>query len=123
MGAGQYASVAAMALPGVGAAAWAYRGYKLARGGVYVVRTSTGGKYVGQSSNVGKRLSQHVKSGKITKNQSRTARVKRVRGGKTQREVREQIEINRRGGIRKLDNKVNPIGKNRQHLLPGRHRR
>jgi RHS repeat-associated protein len=120
-------TVATLVIPGgmaVGlvarAAIWgyrAYRSYKLARAGIYVVRTVTGGRYVGQSARVGSRLAQHVRSGKITQAHARKAKVIRVRGGKARREVAEQRMINRLGGIRRLDNKVNPIGRNRQSLM------
>ena len=54
---GAIALTAAGLAPGLGATGWAYRGYKLARGGgIYVVRTATGGKYVGHSGKVGGRL-------------------------------------------------------------------
>jgi RHS repeat-associated protein len=115
----KYAAVAAVAVPGLGYAAVAYRGYKLARGGIYIARAGKGKKYVGQSGNVGRRLEQHVRTGKLTKFQAKTARVKRVKGGKTQREIAEQRAIDKRGGIKggKLANKVNPIGKKRRHLM------
>lgn len=104
------ALTAAGFIPGIGAAAWAYRGYKLARGGIYVVKTASGGKYVGQSGNIGRRLAQHVKSGKITQQQAKAARTYRIKGSKLRREVAEQRMINRLGGKSRLDNKVNPIG-------------
>ena len=54
---GAIALTAAGFVPGLGATAWAYRGYKLVRGGgIYVVRTATGGKYVDHSGKVGGRL-------------------------------------------------------------------
>ncbi len=112
-----YALVAASAVPVLGAAAWIYRGYKLARGGIYVVRTVRGGRYVGQSGHIGRRLGQHVKSGKVTRWQAATARVYRVKGSKLQREIREQRMIDRLGGISRLDNIVNPIGPARRHLM------
>jgi hypothetical protein len=42
-----------------------------------------------------------------------------VPGGKTAREIVEQRRIDELGGIEKLENKVNPIGPNRRHLLDG----
>ncbi len=106
-------------IPATAGVAWAYRGYKLARGGICVAKTLSGAKYVGQSGKVGRRLSQHVKSGKISRWQAATAKVYRIKGGKTRREVAEQRMIKRHGGIRggKLANKVNPIGERRKKLL------
>lgn len=111
------ALTAAGFVPGLGAAALGYRAFKLARGGIYVARTVSGGRYVGQSARVGRRLSQHVRAGKITRFRALTARVYRVDGSKLRREVAEQRMINRLGGIRRLDNKVNPIGKRRQWAM------
>ncbi len=111
------ALTAAGFIPGVGALAWGYRAYKLARGGIYVARTVSKQKYVGQSGNVGRRLSEHVRSGKITRWQAATARVYRVPGNRTRREVAEQRMINRMGGKRNLANHRNPIGARRQHLM------
>jgi RHS repeat-associated protein len=104
-------------VPGLGAVAWGWRAYKLARAGIYVAKTVRGGKYVDQSSRVGRRLSEHVRNGKITKWQARTARVYRVRGSKLRREVAEQRMINRHGGLSRLENVVNPIGKKRRWAL------
>lgn len=83
-------------------------------------QNASGAKYVGQSGKVGRRLSQHVKSGKtLSCWQAATAKVYRIKGGKTRREVAEQRMIKRHGGIRggKLANKVNPIGERRKKLL------
>jgi hypothetical protein len=40
-------------------------------------------------------------------------------GGKTQREIAEQLRINDLGGIENLANQRNPIGPNRSYLLEG----
>lgn len=40
-----------------------------------------------------------------------------VEGGKTAREVAEQKRINELGGVTNLENKVNPIGPRRQHIM------
>ena len=116
------ALTAASFIPVTAVAAWAYRGYKLARGGIYVVRTVSKMKYVGQSSKIAGRLARHVRNGKITKWQAATARVYRVSGGKVRREVAEQRMINRLGGIykngkRNLANIRNPIGARRSYLM------
>lgn len=120
-------TVATLVVPGgvvVGmvarAAIWGYRAYraaKLVRAGIYVTRTVKGARYVGQASRIGSRLGQHVRAGKITKAQADRAKVINVKGGKARREVAEQRMINRLGGIRRLENKVNPIGPRRQHLM------
>jgi RHS repeat-associated protein len=110
-------TVASLAVPGAGAAMMAYRAYKLARGGVYVYKAINGQKYVGQSGNVGRRLSEHVKAGNCTVWRCLTARVHRIDGNKTRREVAEQRLINRHGGIGNLRNQRNPIGARRAHLL------
>jgi hypothetical protein len=43
--------------------------------------------------------------------------MKEVLGGKTARAVAEQQRINELGGIKGLENEVNPIGPTRQHLM------
>lgn len=85
----EIALTAAGFIPGLGLLAWGYRAYKLARGGNYLARTISGARYVGQSGKVGARLEQHVASGKMTRWQAATARVYRVPGNKTRREVAE----------------------------------
>jgi GIY-YIG catalytic domain len=85
--------------------------------GVYEVTTKTGSEYVGQSGNIPQRLNQHVQSGKVTPESAAAAKTTDVPGGKTSREVAEQTKINGKGGIGKLDNKRNPIGPKREHLM------
>ena len=73
---------------------------------------------VNHSEKVGRRLSQHVKSGKISRWQATTAKVYRVKGGKTRREVAEQCMIDKlRKRGKRLENKVNQIGVRRKHLM------
>jgi hypothetical protein len=65
-------------------------------------------------------LKQHIKSGKLDPNTS--VNISEVSGGKTTREIFEQMRINDLGGIwqdgvKVLENNRNPIGANRQHLL------
>ncbi|MES1165653.1 MAG: RHS repeat-associated core domain-containing protein, partial [Verrucomicrobiota bacterium] len=86
-----------------------------AKEGIYEFTGQSGKKYVGQSGNIPKRLQQHTRSGKLPKGASVTT--KEVQGGKTAREIAEQKRIDELGGIGNLENKVNPIGPNRQHLL------
>jgi RHS repeat-associated protein len=85
--------------------------------GVYEVTAKSGKGYVGQSSNIPRRLEEHVAAGKITPQAAATAKTSPVTGGKTAREVAEQKRVNDRGGIRELENKRNPIGAKRRHLL------
>lgn len=83
--------------------------------GIYEFTATSGKTYVGQSKNIPKRLKQHMKSGKL---QEGTVVTKtEVTGGKTSREIQEQRRINSLGGVRNLENKINPIGPNRSHLL------
>ena len=85
--------------------------------GVYEVTATSGKTYVGQSKDVGKRLEQHVSGGKVSPDAAAKAKTTPVGGGKTAREVAEQKQINKQGGTKNLENKRNPIGKTRQHLL------
>jgi hypothetical protein len=83
--------------------------------GIYEFQATSGKTYVGQSGNIPRRLVQHVRSGKLP--QGGAVKVTEVLGGKTTREIAEQTRINELGGIKNLENKVNPIGPNRQHLM------
>ena len=78
-----------------------------------------GDGYVGQSGNVWRRMREHARSRKLP--QGNDASVTRVSGGKTARETAEQHRIDAQGGIKggSLENKVNPIGPKRRHLLGG----
>jgi len=71
---------------------------------------------VGQSKNIAARLKQHTKSGKLLPGTS--VKITEVPGGKTAREIAEQLRINSLGGIKKLENLRNPIGPARKNLLP-----
>ena len=87
--------------------------------GIYVVR-SEAGNYVGQSGNIIQRLAQHVSTGKFTQAEVDAAERFAVSGGKTAREIAEQLKIDSAefGGIDNLLNKVNPIGVRRLDLMP-----
>jgi len=85
--------------------------------GIYVVR-SEAGTYVGQSGNITQRLAQHVGSEKFTQEEVDAAERTAVMGGKTSREIAEQLKIDESGGIEGLLNQVNPIGPRRFDLLP-----
>lgn len=89
----------------------------VANEGIYVVPSATG-TYVGQSGNITRRLSQHVLKGKFTQAEVDAAERIHVGGGKTAREVSEQLKIDEFGGIDNLANKVNPIGARRFGLMP-----
>jgi DNA-binding NarL/FixJ family response regulator len=86
--------------------------------GIYEFTATSGKRYVGQSSDVERRLMQHRASGKLAAEE--TVQVTPVNGGKTAREIAEQLQIRKLGGIEsgQLENKVNPIGPKRRHLLP-----
>jgi uncharacterized protein YgbK (DUF1537 family) len=84
-----------------------------------VVRTEAG-NYVGQSGNITQRLAQHVNAGKFTQAEVDAAERFAVSGGRTAREIAEQLKIDSPefGGIDNLLNKVNPIGARRLDLFP-----
>jgi hypothetical protein len=85
--------------------------------GVYVVRSSLG-DYVGQSGNIDQRLAGYVLSGRFTSEEVAAAERTLITGGKTAREVAEQMEIDSRGGVGNLLNVRNPIGEARFPLMP-----
>jgi hypothetical protein len=63
-----------------------------------------------------KRLRWHIAKGNLEAGTSVT--VTEVLGGKSQREIAEQLRIRALGGVKNLQNRVNPIGEARKHLLP-----
>jgi RHS repeat-associated protein len=85
--------------------------------GIYVVRSATG-TYVGQSGNIAQRLTRHVSNDKFTQAEVDAAERIFVSGGKTVREIAEQMKIDELGGIDNLLNKLNPIGPRRFELMP-----
>jgi RHS repeat-associated protein len=85
--------------------------------GIYEFAAISGRTYVGQSAKISSRLVQHVRSGKLAASDVASVRRTQVLGGKVTREVAEQLRINELGGISRLENKVNPIGPARKHLL------
>ncbi len=86
--------------------------------GIYEFTASSGRTYVGQSANIPARIGQHLETGKLLEADLGSLRTTEVLGGKTAREIAEQLRINELGGVRNLENINNPIGPNRQHLLP-----
>lgn len=87
--------------------------------GIYEFVSASGKVSVGQSVNISNRIAQHLASGKLLQADLATLRTTAVSGGKVVREVAEQLRINALGGISKLENVRNPIGKARAHLLGG----
>ena len=85
--------------------------------GIYEFTSATGRRYVGQSGNIARRLKDHARSGKLPDGAEVLTR--HVPGGKTAREIAEQRRIDELGGIENLENRINPIGPNRRHLLGG----
>ena len=85
--------------------------------GIYEFTSTSGKTYVGQSGDIDRRLLEHIRSGKVTEEEAAQAVRQEVVGGKTAREIAEQRRIDELGGIRNLENKVNPIGPNRRYLL------
>jgi uncharacterized protein YgbK (DUF1537 family) len=83
--------------------------------GVYIIR-SEAGTYVGQSGNIAQRFAAHL--GRFTPEELANAERIAVEGGKTAREVVEQLTITAEGGVENLLNKVNPIGLARLSLMP-----
>jgi hypothetical protein len=84
--------------------------------GIYQFTASSGKTYIGQSSNIAQRVDQHIASGKLAR--VTPVQTTEVLGGKMTREIAEQLKINELGGINNLENIRNPIGSNRQYLLP-----
>ena len=86
--------------------------------GIYEFASSSSKTYVGQSGDIATRLDQHLTSGKLLPEDLGTVQTTEVLGGKTAREVAEQLRINQLGGVQNLENIRNPIGPARQYLLP-----
>lgn len=89
-------------------------GSDLVNEGIYVVRTDDGA-YVGQSGDIPTRLAQHVYRRKFTQAEVDAAERSAVSGGKTAREVAEQLKLDELGGrdAPGILNLVNPIGDGR----------
>ena len=88
--------------------------------GIYVIRNAADEVYVGQSGNITSRLGQHVSTGKFTQAEVDAAERFEVLGGKTAREIQEQLKLDSFGGrdASGVLNKVNPIGDRRLSLMP-----
>ncbi|TIH27060.1 hypothetical protein [Subtercola vilae] len=80
--------------------------------------TTRDGVYVGQSNNIDRRLQEHVNRGKFTAEDIAGAERFGVPGGKTAREIAEQLKVDSLGGKGQLLNVVNPIGDSRLDLMP-----
>lgn len=88
--------------------------------GISVIRNAADKVYVGQSGNITSRLGQHVSTGKFTQAEVDAAERFEVLGGKTAREIQEQLKLDSFGGrdASGVLNKVNPIGDRRLSLMP-----
>ncbi len=88
--------------------------------GIFVIRNAADKVYVGQSGNITSRLGQHVSTGKFTQAEVDAAERFEVLGGKTAREIQEQLKLDSFGGrdASGVLNKVNPIGDRRLSLMP-----
>jgi RHS repeat-associated protein len=86
--------------------------------GIYEFTASSGKTYIGQSQDIPRRILEHIASGKLGAGSA--VKTTQVLGGKTAREVSEQLRIEAMGGIRSgiLENVRNPIGPARAYLLP-----
>jgi hypothetical protein len=118
-----YATGAAMGglIKGVGIAFTFWGRTRIVNEGIYQFTAASGKTYVGQSGDIAARIQQHIASGKLLPNTP--VKITEVLGGKTAREIAEQLRINSLGGIiqngvKVLENIRNPIGKARQYLLP-----
>jgi uncharacterized protein RhaS with RHS repeats len=88
---------------------------KEAVGGIYEFVATTGRRYVGQSKDIARRIGQHISDGRLGEGAEVIWR--RVTGGRTAREVAEQVRIDELGGVDNLENIRNPIGTARRHLI------
>ena len=83
--------------------------------GIYEFVATSGKTYVGQSVNIEARLTQHIAAERLAKETVVTTT--EVLGGKTAREIAEQMRINTLGGVEFLENIRNPIGEARKYLM------
>jgi len=83
--------------------------------GIYEFEAASGKMYVGQSGNIPARIEQHIASGKLLPGTE--VSTTEVLGGKTAREIAEQLRINSFGGVKNIENIRNPIGAARSYLL------
>lgn len=117
MAIGALFNTAEMGFKALAGAARASRTAAVSEEGIYEFVSASGKTYVGQSGQISTRIGQHLRSGKFAGSDATQVARTRVLGGKTVREIAEQTRINELGGIENLENKVNPIGAMRQHLL------
>jgi hypothetical protein len=71
-----------------------------------------------QSGDITRRLGEHVSNGKFTQAEVDAAERYAVSGGKTAREIAEQLTIDSLGGVDNLLNIRNPVGKSRFWIMP-----
>jgi hypothetical protein len=93
-------------------------GKGIAKEGIYEFTAASGKTYLGQSANIAKRIARHLSDGKLLRADLASLKTMQVLGGKTAREIAEQLRILALGGIDVLENVRNPIGRRRAHLLP-----
>jgi hypothetical protein len=87
--------------------------------GIYEFPAAPSGKtYVGQTGDFPVRIQQHIDAGKLLEADLPSLQTTEVLGGKTAREIAEQLRIKALGGVENLENIRNPIGAARQYLLP-----
>ena len=118
MAIGAVFNTAEMGLKALVGATRASRALTIAEEGIYEFPATSGKTYVGQSGQITGRIGQHMRSGKLAASDATRVGRTEVLGGKTAREVAEQMRIDELGGIENLENKVNPIGAKRRNLLP-----
>jgi RHS repeat-associated protein len=108
-----------VATAGVGSAGAGVTASSAVKEGIYVIRGASG-TYVWQSGNLAVRLGQHAAGAEARFTAAEVANAQRIEvlGGKTAREVAEQLMIDSLGGTDRLLNIVNPIGQLRLNLMP-----
>ncbi len=83
--------------------------------GIYQFTGASGDEYVGQSGNIPERLRQHRRDGKLPEGNG--VNTEEVLGGRLAREIAEQRRIDNLGGLKNLENKINPLGPKRRKKL------
>lgn len=85
-----------------------------------VAGNGAGEVYLGQSGNITSRLGQRASTGKFPQSEVHAAERIEVLGGKTAREIQEQLKQDSFGGrdASGVLNRVNPIGDRRLSLMP-----
>ncbi|MEK7644522.1 MAG: CARDB domain-containing protein [Patescibacteria group bacterium] len=87
--------------------------------GIYTFVSKTRKTYCGRACDIPRRIGEHLRSGLLLKKDISTVETFEVLGGVIKQSIAEQLMIKSLGGISKLENKINSIGKARQYLLEG----